>query len=74
MLKKPASHGQEGGIISRRKSKCVIKQFGITSAVAELIRRMLREQDKLSLVDDSQVSFFKKNLNLKEEWLEINDS
>lgn len=41
MWKKPASHRQEGGIISRRKSKSVIKQFGISSAVAELIRPML---------------------------------
>lgn len=72
MWKRPASHGQEGGIISGRKSKCVIKQFGITSAVAELIRRMFRKQDKLSLVYDSQLSFLR-NLHLKEGWLEISD-
>lgn len=72
MWKKPASHGQEGGIISGRKSKCVIKQFGITSAVAELIRHMLRKQDKLSVVYDGQLSLFR-NLNSKEEWPEMND-
>ena len=66
MWKKPASHGQEGEIISRRKSKYVIKQFGITSAVAELIRHTLRKQDKLSLVYDGQLFFFLfTNLNSK---------
>lgn len=49
-----------------------MKQFGITSAVAELIRRMLRKQDKPRLVYDGQLSFFFK-FNSKEEGLEIND-
>lgn len=38
MWKRPASQGRKGGITKRRKSKCVVKQFGISSAVVELIR------------------------------------